>query len=264
MFNKRIEIDVKNPFHASEFTNPIPLVVIDDLTYFHSTESNKKLTIGKEGECNRNLTLTELLEKVKAQLQHVWADERYDKLTIVLRNVYRSFELTYHIRYNPTRFKVNGKNVYHGEIYFPDEEFLFEDEDLRISETKTSLRQRLARDPEYLRSVIKDYEVLNMENMLRDLFLEDFNKYCPYIIGYNHTRDENGFVLGEPMFMGEVVESFEWNDDEEAKDIPDLYLLETIEPDDEDGEYEYEVVKVERDFYDRFSSPVKNTAHEDK
>ena len=103
-----------------------------------------------------------------------------------------------------------------------------------------------------------------MENMLRDLFLEDFNKYCPYIIGYNHTRDENGFVLGEPMFMGEVVKSFEWNDDEEAKVIPDLYLLETIEPDDEDGEYEYEVVKVERDFYDRFSSPVKITVHEDK
>ena len=64
--------------------------------------------------------------------------------------------------------------------------------------------------------------------------------------------------------MGEVVKSFEWNDDEEAKVIPDLYLLETIEPDDEDGECEYEVVKVERDFYNRFSSPVKNTAHEDK
>ena len=264
MFTNRIKIDVKNPFHTSEFTNPLPLVVADHLTYFHSTESNKKLTVGEVGVCNRDLSLSEFLNKVGEQLYSVWGDERYDRLTIVLRNIYRVYELTYYIRYNPTRFKVNGKNVYHGEIYFPDEEFLFEGEDLRISKTKTSLRQRLARDPEYLRSVIKDYEVLNMENMLRDLFLENFNKFCPYIIGYNHTRDENGFVLGEPMFMGEVIKSIEWNDDEEAKDIPDLYLLETIESDDEDGEYGYEVLKVGRDFYDRFNSPVKITVHEDK
>lgn len=265
MFDPHINIDVTRPFCAQEYIDPKPLAVVEPLSYFHSTESDKKLTMGKVDDyTTRDVTLREFMSKVEAQLQCVWEDERYDRLTIVLRNVYKVVNLTYHIRYNPTRFKVNGKNVYHGEIYFPEEESVFKEEDKTIAGYKASLRQRLAQDSEYLRSTIKGYQVLNMEDMLRDLYLEEFNKYCPYVIGYNHTRDENGFVLGEPMFMGEVVESFEWNDDEEAKVIPDLYLLETIEPDDDDGEYEYEVVKVERDFYDRFSSPVKNTAHEVK
>ena len=267
MKNMHIEIDVKNPFHTSEFTNPMPLVVVDHLTYFHSTESNKKLTVGEVDVCNRDLSLSEFLNKVGEQLYSVWGDERYDRLTIVLRNIYRVYKLTYYIRYNPTRFKVNGKNVYHGEIYYPDEDFLFKAEDATISGYKASLRQRLAADPEYLRSTIKGYQVLNMEDMLRDLYLEDFNRYCPYIIGYNHTHDENGVSIGEPMFRSEVIKSVEWNEDEEAQIIPDLYLLQTITvADAENGEevFDYRLHKVDRDFYDHLSTPIKFATTQDE
>lgn len=266
MFNSRIDIDVLSPSHALEFFDPMPLVVVDQLSYFHSTESDKKLTIGRVGEYTSGITLRELLANVETRLRCVWADDRYDRLTIILRNAYREFALTYHIRFNPTRFKMNGKNIYHGEIYYPNEDLVFAAEDKTIAGYKTSLRQRLAQDPEYLRDTIKGYQVLNMEDMLRDLYLEDFNKYCPYIIGYNHTRDENGFVLGEPMFMGEVIKSIEWNSDEEAKDIPDLYLLETLETASEDEEdvFDYRLHKVDRDFYNHFSSPIKIATPEDE
>lgn len=259
MFNSRIDIDVLSPSHALEFFDPMPLVVVDQFSYFHSTESDKKLTIGRVGEYTSGITLRELLANVETRLRCVWADDRYDRLTIILRNAYREFALTYHIRYNPTRFKVNGKNVYHGEIYFPEEESVFKEEDEKIAANEAALRKRLAGDPEYLKSVIKDYQVLDMESMLRDLFYKEFNKYCPYIIGYNHTRDERGFSIGEPMFKGEIIKSFEWNDDEEAKGIPDLYVLETIEVEGSKDVFDYELTKVERDFYDRLNSPVKIT-----
>lgn len=265
MFEPHINIDVTRPFCAQEYTEPMPLAVVEPLSYFHSTESDKKLTMGKVDDfTTRDVTLREFMSKVEAQLQCVWEDERYDRLTIVMRNVYKVVNLTYHIRYNPTRFKVNGKNVYHGEIYFPEEESVFKEEDKTIAGYKASLRQRLAQDPEYLRSTIKGYQVLNMEDMLRDLYLEEFNKYCPYVIGYNHTRDENGFINSESMFKDEVIKSVEWNDDEEAKDIPDLYVLETFEVEGSEGVFDYGLYKVNRDFYDHLSSPFKITAHEDK
>ena len=265
MFNTHIEIDMVRSFCGKEFTDPMPLAVVEPLSYFHSTESDKKLTMGKVDDfTTRDVTLREFMAKVEAQLQCVREDERYDRLTIVLRNVYKVVNLTYHIRYNPTRFKVNGKNVYHGEIYFPEEESAFKEEDEKIAANEAALRKRLANDPEYLKSVIKDYQVLNMGDMIRDLYFKEFNKYCPYVIGYHHKRDENGFSIGEPMFMGEIITSIEWNTDEEAKDIPDLYVLETIEVEGNEDVFDYKLTKVEHDFYDRLNSPVKITVHEDK
>lgn len=247
--NKRIEIDVLNPSYTREFANPMPFLVADHLSYFYNNENNDKLTIGKVGEYNRNLTLREFLDKVEAQLYCVWGDERYERLKVVLRNGYREVELTYHVRYNPTRFKVNGKNVYHGEIYYPDEESFFKEEDKKVAETERNLRKRLVGDPEYLKSVINDYQVLDMENMLRDLFYKEFNKYCPYVIAYDRIVGDNGFSVTKPSFKGEYIESFEWNDDEEAKDIPELYLLETIEVGDGEEVFDYKLNKVDRDFY---------------
>ena len=250
MFDPHINIDVTHPGHAQEYTDPMPLAVVEPLSYFHSTESDKKLTMGKVDDfTTRDVTLREFMSKVEAQLQCVWEDERYDRLTIVMRNVYKVVNLTYHIRYNPTRFKVNGKNVYHGEIYFPEEEGIFKEEDEKIVANEAGLRKRLAGDPEYLKSVINDYQVFDMESMLRDLFYKEFNKYCPYVIAYDRIVGENGFSVSKPSFKGEYIESFEWNDDEEAKDIPELYLLETIEVGDGEEVFDYKLNKVDRDFY---------------
>lgn len=239
-------INVEHPFHVRELTNPESFVVMGNSTYFHSGNHDRKVTLSEFD--NRLLSLEEFLKAIRRKVNAVWGDDRYEFLKVVLADSDHEYELTFHIRYNPTRFKVNGKNIYHGEVYYPEKEADSKEKNEKAEQLKVALRQRLVDDEKYLNAIIKEYQALNMESMIHDLFHDTFTKYCPYI---PYVMIYNGKCEGidtSNTFNGETVTSMEWNDDEEAKDIPDLYIMGTVE--DEDGNYDlFGLVKVGKDYF---------------
>lgn len=236
-------INVEHPFHVRELTNPESFVIMGNSSYFHSDSHDRKVTLSEFD--NSRMGLEDFLKAICRKVHAVWGDERFEYLTAVLANTDHEYELTFHIRYNPTRFKVNGKNIYHGEVYYPEKEADSKEKNEKAEQLKAALRQRLVNDPEYLNVTIKEYQALNMESLIDDLFHETFTKYCPFIpcpIIY-HGKAEG--VDTSNSFNGELIKSFEWNDDEEAKEIPDLYEIRTVEG--EDGNYDsLALVKLDR------------------